>query len=693
MDVVKQAFAVALLWLPLATAAGACARAVTQQQPPPPVPLPHVGLPPAVTLPRPPTPLPPAPPPPELASLKPPPWLTLEAVYGTTHDIHHPAMTDAAFLDDGRTLVTLANDGELRVWDLVTRALRAQRQACAVKAPPDPFWHRALKLALSRDGLAAIGFIAGRVCVLELETDRHVNDIAAHNAHIVTLAFTGGELFSYGYQEERVAEAKIGPIVEQREAGGQARWWDARTGAQRGELTVGSQETVAISSDGAWLATGRTRFDWNAGKPAQAVGLWRRTGRARAPRPDAAEHVAVTRTGDVLYVTEDDGLRVWSEASASVTRFDTADGRPTPSHCVALALTDDGRFAATLMNDGTLLILWDVHARREINRRYIPGTPGAPRRQPALAFSGDGSMIATMGSGDAWVWATRDLSPLAPVESGALASGELQPDGRHLLTRQGKVASLLDITTGQPTWRCPTRDDAMVRLMPGGQRFLETHYEHTAVRDVATCNTVWETDHETWGPQTSLLISPDGRRIAVNDRTTGGPRMHAAVDGRVLWQGKLGNMLAFSHDARTLYVETRDWHVLALATADGALQATIDRERTSTNTLYPSPDDRRALVSNHQTTASYDLTTGQRLWQVKDSDYGFFFLPDNQTFVSDYTTIRLRSLATGLDVAPPFYPGPTSGGVRPIVLPDGKTLLLGFEPGLILRYRVDITAR
>src|SRR5204862_8358016 len=128
-----------------------------------------------------------------------------------------------------------------------------------------------------------------------------------------------------------------------------------------------------------------------------------------------------------------------------------------------------------------------------------------------------------------------------------------------------------------------------------GRRFLETHYNFTAVRDVATCATVWGTEHETWGPQTALLISPDGARIAVNDRNTGGPRVYTAGAGHLLWRGKLGNMLGFSADARTLYVETRDWHILALAAADGALQATIDRERTSTNRLATTPDGKRAI--------------------------------------------------------------------------------------------------
>jgi len=185
--------------------------------------------------------LPPAPPPPEVAHMKLPPWLTLEAVHGTSHDIHHRFLADAAFTSDGRSLVTLATDGGLRVWDLVARVLRAEIGACVAEVPPDPFRSGTGKLALSRDGLAAVGFGSGRVCVVELEGNRLVRNIDAHDAHVVGIAFTHGVLSSYGYQEIRVMQASIGPIVEQREAGGQARWWDPRK-----TLLVGTDEGLVL---------------------------------------------------------------------------------------------------------------------------------------------------------------------------------------------------------------------------------------------------------------------------------------------------------------------------------------------------------------------------------------------------------------------------------------------------------------
>jgi hypothetical protein len=450
-------------------------------------------------------------------------------------------------------------------------------------------------------------------------------------------------------------------------------------------LVVGPQEAVALSSGGAWLATGRARWDMRAGKPGMALGLWRRDGRVRSAAV-AAEHVAVTHTGDVLFAYQDVGLLLWSGGSGG-KRFETANGGAEPKRITALALSDDGRFAATLSDNGATLILWDARTRQEIHRRSLAEkrTPGLWARR--VVFSGDGSMIATSGGADVAVWATRGLGLVIPVEHGALV-GTLEPDGRHLLAQPRDVASVLDITTGEALWRWPVRESASVRLLPGGQRFLETYYDETKVRDVATGRTLWAAKHyEAW-PR--LLVSPDGARIAFADRMTAGPRVQDAADGHLLWRRPQAKMLAFSADGRTLFVETRDWHVLALATADGSVQADLDRQRISTNSFYPTADGKRAIAAGYQQSTGYDLTTGKRLWEMQGGEYGVFFLPDHQSFVShEYHCIRLRSMATGLDVGPRFDLGPLGPGVfRPLLLPDGKTLLVDTDEGLVLRFRI-----
>ena len=79
---------------------------------------------------------------------------------------------------------------------------------------------------------------------------------------------------------------------------------------------------------------------------------------------------------------------------------------------------------------------------------------------------------------------------------------------------------------------------------------------------------------------------------------------------------------------------------------------------------------------------------------MKQDDYDHAILPDSSSFVSYGQTIRLRSMATGLDLGPPLPLGDMPGGpYRFIVSPDGKTLLLGSSEGLVYRFALDPSAR
>jgi hypothetical protein len=75
---------------------------------------------------------------------------------------------------------------------------------------------------------------------------------------------------------------------------------------------------------------------------------------------------------------------------------------------------------------------------------------------------------------------------------------------------------------------------------------------------------------------------------------------------------------------------------------------------------------------------------------MKGGEDSVFLPPDHQTFVSyEYRALRLRSVPIGLDVAPRFDLSPLEPGVfRPLLLPDGKTLLVGTDEGLVLRFHV-----
>jgi hypothetical protein len=248
----------------------------------------------------------------------------------------------------------------------------------------------------------------------------------------------------------------------------------------------------------------------------------------------------------------------------------------------------------------------------------------------------------------------------------------------------------VDIATGQTAWRWELGEYAGLRLMPDGARFLELAYPDAKMRRVSDGQMSWRIDE--CSPNGGVTISPDGTRLTSVDHRRGGVRMHDAASGKVVWQFLDAEPLAFSADGRTLWARSkRERQVLALASADGAIQTRIDRQGEDTIGFHPSPDGKRAIARSFPTASGYDLQTGKRLWHASGSDLWFAILPDGEAFVSESTTLRLRSMATGLDLAPPFELRKRIPDIplRVVLLPDGRTLLIADNEGLVFKFGVE----
>ena len=283
---------------------------------PPPVALPLGSLP-AVSLPPPASARPAGRLSPEAARVKTPSWARLEEVWGTTDNLRHPGVTAGAFTADGKTVVTLGNRGHLRVWDLATRVLRAELDACVPARTPGTPWPSAHALVISPDGLVAMGFGAGRICVADLATGKLIRNIEAHAAFVVGLAFAGGLLVSYGYQAFVGEATPGGYIAAQEEAGGEVRWWNPRTGARVAEVVVGPQQAIGFFPDGNQLVT--------VGK---ALAVWQRNGRKNWHHTADVSALAVLPGDRLLVAARAGGLAVLSaETGQSGATFETAAGR------------------------------------------------------------------------------------------------------------------------------------------------------------------------------------------------------------------------------------------------------------------------------------------------------------------------------------------------------------------------------
>jgi WD40 repeat protein len=142
-----------------------------------------------------------------------------------------PAHT-AAWSLDGRTLVSLSNDGAVLVWNAESgEKLRDLTQAERV---------RASTLALSQDGaLVAIPWKEGAARIWNVETGAHLRDLPGHPGGIRALAFT---------KDRRLVTAG---------ADGTVKTWDPASGEV--VLAFGAEPpspivAVAVSRDGSRIA-------------------------------------------------------------------------------------------------------------------------------------------------------------------------------------------------------------------------------------------------------------------------------------------------------------------------------------------------------------------------------------------------------------------------------------------------------
>ena len=598
---------------------------------------------------------------------------------GAANNLHHPRVAAAAFAADGRALVTAGREGELRVWDIAAHVLRDDIRTCV---PPQPRVHKYIEgasaLALSPDGLAAVGFAGGKVCVIELAGGRMLRIIDAHQAHVVALAFVGDRLRSYGSQNTIVSETSIGMLVDQEAAGGEVRWWNPRTGAKLGELAL-ARGTLAV-------APGPKRFATADDKKIAAL---RRTVESSgsgptSPRGGPASPSRVpSRVRIRCWSRARKGCRPWTlTPAATEARSRPPPPRPNIKRRSRSARTDawppPSRKSAT-WSCGTC-------APGAIRRRS--SSPAHPRIGPrAIVFSPDGSKLVTWNEEQPAVWRTDDLEVVSSARADALTCLIFMPDSRRAVMCANGVAHMVDVANGGITeqWAIKGRG---VTLLADEKRSIDVDYDKVSVRDRVTGAPLWTTRREprerVWRPPTAARSRPPTGAARGCGFTT--PRPASC-------RGSTGvEPMAFSADGGTIYARTRDWHVLGLDSRNGAVRLDIDRKRTETTDFIPAPDGKRALALHYEHLAGYDLATGARLWQAdKNAPYKCVILPGSQVFVSyGHMRIRLRSMATGLDIGSEFafdgLPGYVTGFA---VSPDGKTMLLWTGEAILMRFAID----
>jgi WD40 repeat protein len=370
-----------------------------------------------------------------------------------------------AFSPDGRTLASGGSDSRIRLWDVETLSSNGR----ALKTPPR--WS-AGSLAFSRDGgtLAAVG-----------------NDEAVRRWSVRTRRRVPGVLSQPGASLQGLAFSPDGRTLAT--GGGRARLWDLRTGRVHAMATGFADPeperltSVAFSPDGRQLAgageDGATHlWDVRTGAPARppmhgptdvlngiafssdartvaVFGEDTKVWLLDTARPELLDHpdgfdaLAFDRTGRVLATASTSGLsterlavRFWDLATGRVARTSRV-GAVNPD---AITFGPGANVLATGSAEGRVAV-WNLRRRRAVGSPLLPGHP----RELVfnVAFSPSGDVLASSAETAAvtlWNIASHRATGQPLHDGRAVDTFAFSPDGRTLAVAGAGRVRLWDVT-------------------------------------------------------------------------------------------------------------------------------------------------------------------------------------------------------------------------------------------------------
>jgi WD40 repeat protein len=375
---------------------------------------------------------------------------------------------------DGQWVVSAANDGTVRLWEVRTG------KGDIIESYSDEAWAS----LFSPDGqyVASAGK-AGQVRLWE-RSSRASRLLGSHSHPVSILRFSqdGRRLFS----------ADIGGGIQQ---------WDVASGAGR---RAGAQESDMI--DLAMLADGKHLL--SVGPRDQTAWLWN--------VEDGSSQLLLRHSAPLTAATAASGSGSFavSDGDGQIFLWDSLGGRQRTltgggGSIRALSLSPDGRYLAAHSASGPLR-LWDLSGG---TFRDLVSSPGWWN---ALTFSADGRWLAAGGRhhhAQLWEVATGQRR-LLPGAVGWVVSVSFSPDSRWL------AAASLDGTVRlhaveQPSWR----------LVAQHERPFLTEVSSLEARHLKP----WEFQDVLTGPVTAAALTPDGQHVLSAGKRDGMVRLSGPV--------------------------------------------------------------------------------------------------------------------------------------------------------------------
>jgi WD40 repeat protein len=623
---------------------------------------------------------------------------------GTVRWRHAGTAVFAAFLADGKSVVSVGSDQIIHVWEYPSgKEIRrfdnppADQDRLVLAAPA--FLNRFIgpAVALSGDGkILACNFRGSSVQLYNVATGKALPPLKGVAEPEV--GGFGSAVNGLAFSPDSQHLAVLSPT-------GNIQVWDwakakkvLQVGKAKANLrAINANTALAYAPDGKWLVSSQTEivngqlasslklWDANAGQELRTLAVSKNntTVQTAVFSPDGDQLALVHSTGAVKVVDTANG----KELAKFMVGDKVPPGRAGPM--VSVVFSRDGKSLFTRSLNSPRVHQWSIDTGKEMRQLGIE-----PGNQTYRAFFGGGGVSSLMFSpnGDTLAFAGFDqVIHFIDVASGkelapptdhnvAVRSVKFTPDGKQLWTQQGNDTAFFQ-------WDAATGKALGQLKVPGGTVSPNGQYvaalspamgTEIQILEVATGKVVGRLppQEREFGP--NLVFSPDGQVLAVRWRAGEKIALYAVPSGKLL-------------------------HTAAIVTGEPPLGAVIMAPVViAPATMTFSPDSKTLLAySEPGKLALWDVATGKKLKNLPlpQRILGGFgaaaFSPDGRCVAFDMRdgTVVLCELATGLERRvygkPPL---PVKGGlpgVRGANFADGAKVAFSADGTRLAQAGVD----
>jgi WD40 repeat protein len=516
---------------------------------------------------------------------------------------HEYLASSAVVTADGKTLVTAAVDGSVRVWDLALGTQRAEFTDTG----------RSAVVAVARDGrfvLSGEGLRGARLW--DLATGKLIHRFPEHRGEVTAAAISpDGKLLFTG------------------EASGRANVWNAETKELVwSELHHSRKLTAAaFTTDSARLLTAsldNTVGTWEARSGRELVQLVRK-------HPSGVTGLTIVDAARFATTCEDGRVRIWTAAEAKpATELALGSGKYS-----TVTASAGGELLAAIDQETSIVRLWDLRQGREVTAEgprsdgdSAPWLAGEARGIVIwnVAFTPDAKSLVTIGGNEAQRWSIAErIESQTYRPHGAIAGVAFSPDGKFVATAGwDDVVKIWNVAEGRAVRKLAGRHKGGINSVVYDR---EGKYLLTAGDDKAAI--LWRADDGSFVRSfsghadrvTHAAFSPDGTRIVTSsaDKTA---RTWNVDDGRMLRELKAHEWAVlwaeFARDGSRLVTTAADDLAIIWDAETGALQRKLVGHTAAVNSAAFSPDGSRLVTGSRDSSIKlWDVTDGKELLTLK----------------------------------------------------------------------------